>query len=107
MVYYCSVHRTTPMSKFSLSLYQYKSISNKIDRLTTAELDLIIILFFTRLRVDKMFLGLFSRGMGVTYDVFGMVLKEQIIRKHNNFFNFKSKTFNQNLYDTFMRVFVN
>jgi hypothetical protein len=80
------------MSTFSLGLYQFKSIQSKIDELTMAELDFIVGFFLMRLRIDPMFRGLFSRGMGVTWDVFGMVLKEKVLRKDTTKFSF-SKTF--------------
>lgn len=77
------------MGQFSIGLDQYKSIASKLDRRTTTELDLIIGLFFMRIKIDPMFRGLFSRGNGVTWDVFGMIIQEKILRKDVKFYSLR------------------
>ena len=69
------------MSNFSLGLYQYKSITFKIEKYTATELDFIVGFFLMRMRIDPVFRGLFHRKMGVTWDVFRMLLSEKILRK--------------------------
>ena len=78
-----------PMSNFSLGLYQFKSIEFKIEKYTMAELDFIIGLFLMRITIDPMLRGVFHRKMGVTWDVFGMILKEKILRKDVKFYSLR------------------